>query len=634
MKIAYSHLVRNIIEKPGIDQISDKLFQLGHEHEIENNIFDIEFTPNRGDCLSIKGLLRDLAVFYTIDLKQELYLKDIDSLSIDFDNISKNICPQITFLKLEIDAIPREYKDYLNSYFEDLGINKNNFFTDISNYLSYETGQPTHCYDATKIVGKLKFHQIDHSQEFQTLLGKKIILSNINSVFSLNNKVINLAGVVGDKSTSCAANTKTVLIECAYFQPEAIIGKSIKYDIQSEASHKFERGVDPDCQEEVLRRFIKIISDHSNIKEMSIVAYKSEKILKYKIPIDVNKINQIIGINLNKEEYLRYILKLGFSIEKGFIVVPSFRNDIRTMNDLAEEVARVIGYNNIDPINISIPKNKNKTFNNIENKLRYFLLDHGFYEVINPPFVGTKSANSIKIDNPLDSNREYLRSNITDSLVGNLLYNEKRQHDSVKLFEISDIYSSVNNISKKKKLAILASGRVGQNFEDFSKKINQQYLARLFNEILPNHNLEFKLIPRDSLDTKKKNEIISLEVDIDSFSDDILSYKEKSTKPTSYAQYRPISEQPSSCKDISYSIKDFSKAEELQNLLLNYKNDILKNTFIFDYFYNEKNEEIKIGFRFIFQSKVATLTAAEVEVVYNDILNQTLCIEGVTIPGM
>jgi phenylalanyl-tRNA synthetase beta chain len=158
MKIAYSHLVKNIIENPSIENLSDSLFQLGHEHELDGNIYNMEFTPNRGDCLSINGLLKDLAVFYTIDLKGDIFTKKIKELSIDFENLSENICPQITFLKLEIDEIPQEYSNSLGSYFSELGLNKNNFFTDISNYLSYETGQPTHCYDANKMQGKLIFH--------------------------------------------------------------------------------------------------------------------------------------------------------------------------------------------------------------------------------------------------------------------------------------------------------------------------------------------------------------------------------------------------------------------------------------------------------------------------------------------
>ena len=636
MKIAYSHLFQHIIENPSIEEISDRLFQLGHEHEVDDGIFDMEFTPNRGDCLSINGLLRDLAVFYTVDLNQEIFTEKINELQLDFKNLSKSICPKISFLKLKIDQIPETYKNSLNNYFTDLSLTKNNFFTDVSNYLSYETGQPTHCYDASKMGGKLLFHEIEKNEEFETLLNKKITLTGKNAVFSLNHDVINLAGIVGGKSTSCSTDTKTVIVECAFFQPEAIIGKSVTYDIQSEASHKFERGVDPECHEKVLRRFIKLISEHANIKNMSIISYEYKNNPIHQIPVNSHKINQIIGINITEDKYLNYLSKLKFDIDKDVIKVPSFRNDVKTQNDLAEEVARVIGYDNIPTSEISIPKNEKTGHKDLENKLRFFLLDHGFYEVINSPFVSFPATEeAIKVDNPLDSNREYLRTNITNSLVGNLLFNERRQKDSVKLFEISDVYSSSNGINKKRKLSIVASGRVGLNFEEFSKKINKKYLTALFQEILPNEAFDFKTISRESLDTKIKNEIVSLEIDIQNISIDAIDHKKEITKrPQNFIQYKPISEHPSSFKDISYLIKDFSKVQELENLLLNYKNEFIKNIYIFDYFRNDKKEEIKIGFRFIFQSKKATLKSEQIELIYNEIIHKSLKIKGIDIPGI
>ena len=136
MKIAYKHLLENITENPSIKEISDRLFQLGHEHEIEENIFNMEFTPNRGDCLSINGLLRDLSVFYEVTPNNEIYTDDIKSLDINFVNNSPEACPSISFLKINIQGEISAYKGIFQDYFDDLDVNKNNFFTDISNYIS------------------------------------------------------------------------------------------------------------------------------------------------------------------------------------------------------------------------------------------------------------------------------------------------------------------------------------------------------------------------------------------------------------------------------------------------------------------------------------------------------------------
>ena len=635
MKIAYSHLSQYIEENPTIEQISDSLFQLGHEHEIDSGIFDMEFTPNRGDCLSINGLLRDLAVFYTVDFNQEIYKEKLEDFQIDFENLSESICPRISFLKLEIKSVPEIYKGSLDNYFTDLSLNKNNFFTDVSNYLSYETGQPTHCYDANKMGGKLSFHEIEKNEEFETLLDKKITLKGKNSVFSLNDNIINLAGIVGGKGTSCSTNTKTVIVECAFFQPEAIIGKSVKYDIQSEASHKFERGVDPDCHDRVLRRFIKLVSEHANIKDMSIISYNSKDNPITQMPVNVGKINQIIGINISEKEYLSYLSKLGFIVEEGLIEVPSFRSDINSQNDLAEEIARVIGYDNIPRKDINIPKNNTSDNENIENILRSHFVSHGFYEVINFPFSKIDSDIAIKVDNPLDSNRKFLRVNLTNSLVNNLLFNEKRQKDSIKLFEISDIYTSNDGINKKRVLSVIASGRVGLNYKEFSKKINKQYLLKIFEEITSIDDLNIQVIPRDSLDSKIKSEIICIEIEINSLSKNILpNHSNQFLTPERFIQYKPVSEYPSSNRDISFLIKDPTKIEELLNVINEYNNEILKKVFIFDYFRNTETKQIKIGFRFIFQSSSKTLRVNEIDLVLSDVIKRTISIDSIEIPGI
>ena len=304
MKISYKHLSRTLSGSVSINEISKKLFQLGHEHEIDGKIFDIEFTPNRGDCLSLLGLSRDLEVFYERNENFiTIYKDEIKPLNFNFINHAQEHCPNISFLKIEIDEIISPYKDYLNDYFEDLKISKNNFFTDISNYVSYEMGQPTHCYDYEKIDNNLNLELSTENTEFNAITGQKINIDEGELVFKSNNKVVNLAGVMGGKNTSCSENTKNVLVECAYFQPETIIGTSLKYNLQSDAAYKFERGTDYNCHEKVLRRFIKIVSEHANIKKLELVTYCSKANEEKKINCSVEKINSILGINITESQY-------------------------------------------------------------------------------------------------------------------------------------------------------------------------------------------------------------------------------------------------------------------------------------------------------------------------------------------
>ena len=631
MKIAYNHLSNLLLDKPSIEDVSKKLFQLGHEHEIEDSVFDIEFTPNRGDCLSLVGLARDLNVFYKTDINLTSYESEIPKLDLNFVNKAKDKCFAISFLQIEIEDTTDEYKDYLEDYFKDLKLNKNNFFTDISNYIAYEMGQPTHCYDFNHLNSDITLTSGISESNFQTLLGNKINIDESDLVFISNNKVINLAGIVGSMSTSCSKNTKKVLIECAHFSPESIMSKSVKYNLQSDASHKFERGVDPKSQEKVLRRFIKVIEDHAKIKEISLYKNVYHEFNELELDIDLNLINEILGIEDSEQSFKKCLSKLGFLFDKK-IKVPSYRNDITHQNDLAEEFARVIGYDNITKKSFRTSL-KTAKIHSPEENLRLFLIDNGFSEVINYPFSNKGESMSFKLDNPLDSNKKFLRNNLIDSLLSNLIYNEKRQKDSLKLFEISDIYLNDLDISDRK-LSIIVSGRQGHNFHEFNKLLDKKYLDKIFTKQGLNLKDDIFEISREKLDTKLKTKIFGLEISINKLNQNFINYKRLSMPRDNYVQYKSISEFPSSSRDLSFSIEDNSKIIEVINSLENLKIENLKDFFMFDYYENKDTNITKIGYRFIFQSFKKTLTDNEINNQIKVITDSILSIRSVSIPGI
>lgn len=633
MKIPYKHLVKNINSNPSIEELSDKLFQLGHEHEILNGVFDLELTPNRGDCLSLQGIIRDLRIFYDISFDKEVYEKDIPNYLFKFQNNTKDACRAISFLKIEIDKVPEKYVSCLEEYFLDLDNKKNNFFTDVSNYISYETGQPTHCYKLSSVNQPIKLNFLKKSFKFNTLLDKQIILEEGDLVFcDKNDRVINLAGVVGGENTACEKNTTSVIVECANFNPEIIIGKSLKYDISSDAAYKFERNTDPLCHNYVLRRFLGVVESHAKVLDVKLF---SENFLNYSnkhLTYDVKFINKILGTNISKDKCSEYLNKLGFKINNNTIEVPSYRNDINSINDLSEEVARSIGYNNIKANNININFTNDSKENHEEKKIKKLLVNEGFYEVINNPFVDSNTNESILVDNPLDSNRKYLRTNLKDSLIKNLLYNERRQKDIVKLFEVSDIYTNEDKVGKRS-VGIIASGRIGRNYLDFSKKINKKYFEKILSK-LEYSKCEVEEISRQLLNSKSKEPIIYCEVEIDSSFKVDGEFDNISLKDINSKKYIPVSEFPSSYRDLSFSINDPTKCKILENLILNFENDLLKEAFVFDYFKNEKLNEIKIGFRFVFQSRDTTITDRDVNEVMNEIIKKALMDDSITIPGL
>lgn len=633
MKISYKNLKERIVTNPTIDDVSEKLYQLGHEHEIKDNILDMELTPNRGDCFSLNGILRELNVFYEVDFSQDVYTKNIDKFDFNFANNFKEICPKISFLKIEIDKIPSKYSNELETYFEEFKIKKNNFFTDISNFLSYETGQPTHCYDAAMITNKISLDECTNNEIFTSLFNEKIQLSGKNIVFKMNNNVINLAGVMGGIETCCNKSTKSVIIECAFFDPEKIIGKSNKYGIKSEAAHKFERRVDPNCHDHVLRRFINIVEKNTKIKRIEIYTENDNHKNNSKILFNSESINKILGYQVDHDNQISLLKKLGFTFSNEYIVIPSYRGDVSSINDIAEEVARLVGYDNIPAKKIKIPNFKNNIVSKY-NHVKNLLIDNNFHEVINNPFTGTQENNTIKIDNPLDSNKNSLRLSLKESLLNNLLYNERRQKDSIKFFEISDIYSINKGLNKKTNIGIIASGRVGRNYEDFSKKIDINYLKDILDPYIDNKYLIVENLSRQNMNTKSGNEIIYFEAQMNVFLSKIDEYKPKKNVSRESIKIQDVSEFPSSIRDLSFSIKDYTKLSLLEDKILSFNNEILKEVFIFDYYNNKKLKEIKIGFRFIFQSCRNTIKDKEVDKVIKEIVEFSTSIESVNIPGI
>ena len=645
MKIVYSHLLNFLEKKPSLEELSDKLFQLGHEHEIEGEVMDLEITPNRGDCLSLKGIARDLNHFYKADLDTEHYDADIPESNLVFENKAEDLCPNISFVEIEIEGKVKDYAPYLENYFKDLKLNKNNLFTDISNYLAYETGQPTHCYDASRINGPLVLEKRNKQEKFKTLLGSEIELKGENLVFTINDVAVDLAGTMGDESTSCSEDTTKVLVECAYFKPEEILGKARQYNLNSEASYKFERGVDFLAQEQVLRRFIAVVADHAKIKSLALKT-EQRKVDRTEVEFDSERLNKIIGTELTEKEQKNYLNSLYFMTDDK-VEVPSHRSDVDQLNDLAEEITRMIGYDNIAPKALALPVKAKKIEANFEELCRDYLVNNGFFEVVNFPFNDNQDDSAISVDNPLDKQRSKMRVCITKSIKENVVFNQNRQKDSIKLFEFSDIYTKDGN---ENKLAVIVSGKTNKNFKEFNAQLDYSYLKGLiktiFSEIL-GKELNFELDQSQNYDLYEKvycneehigrigklsKEFVGSKTKTPVFSFEIAT---NNLKLPSKKQNR-ISDFPASYRDLSFSLDSHENLGELATLIKKHKksSELMVDCFVFDLFENKKQNILKVGYRFKFQAIENNITDEETEAVMNPLIKESLQIDGVNIEGL
>ena len=241
---------------------------------------------------------------------------------------------------------------------------------------------------------------------------------------------------------------------------------------------------------------------------------------------------------------------------------------------------------------------------------------------------------SISIDNPLDSNKRYLRTDLKKTLIENLLYNERRQKDSIKIFEISDVYTSDKKISQELRLGVIASGRQGHDHNSFQRKIDQKYLTNLLKDVFDIKKINIQEISRDKLDTKINNKIFYFETILEKSLLNKDSFQFYGNEKIQFKKYKKISEFPSSSRDFSFSISKLSKYKDVMDHLLNLNHQYLKDSFIFDFYKNEKLNEIKIGIRLIFQSNDKTLSEKEIQAFSNTLLDPIIKLDGVSIPGM
>ena len=377
-----------------------------------------------------------------------------------------------------------------------------------------------------------------------------------------------------------------------------------------------------------LRRFIYIVQEHVKIKSVEI---KSESLQLYKnkrISRDYARINNILGVDL-KNNYIDSILsKLGFNLDDSF-EVPSWRPDSDTSNVLAEEMLK-LGYDQIQISNFSISKklasnSSNSNSNSKSNRIRNYLVSQGFNEIINDPFVANGKTESIKVDNPLDSKRSFLRLDLINSLMKNLDYNEKRQKEIIKFFEISDVYftNKDEEVIYKKKLSIIISGRQGLNYLDFNKKLDRGYLKKIIHNLGLDEEHVIEL-DRALLNSKIKNKIYYIECEIDAIDDTTLNKNKIKETQYFFKKSMPVSEFPASQRDISISLANEEALKKVTRLI--YGSNILniKDFFIFDFYHNKDKNILKVGFRFIFQSYYKTLKESEVDKEMQKIFNSLI----------
>ncbi len=467
----------------GIMVLDPKKYTVGSNFsnyfEIEKDeIFEIGLTPNRTDAMSHYGVARDLNAFLTSNqLKAEfeklktLPLSSEGEHSFSIEVEDEELTPRY------IGAIIKGVKvadspAWLQNRLKAIGLSPINNIVDITNYILHGLGQPLHAFDADKIaMQKLKVGTLPAGTKFTTLDGVERTLNGSEIIIKDgNNSPMCIAGVLGGKDSGVSEETTSIFLESAYFNPVAVRKAAKAHGLNTDASFRFERGVDPNNTKTAITHAIQLITEVAGGTLVGeLLENYPKKIEDFKVILRYSKIDEILGTKIHREkikEILRSLeIEIINEIQNGLeISIPAYRADVTREIDVIEEILRIYGYNKIEaPSKISFTPVKldNNDQDALENFWARTLQSQGFFEVMNNSLTAEKfvSETAVKLLNPLSSDLAYMRTSLLEGLLENAAYNINRKNPDIKFFELGKIYHKTDEYNERKQLAILVSGR-------------------------------------------------------------------------------------------------------------------------------------------------------------------------------
>ncbi len=469
-------------ESEGITELSIKKYNnlIGKKYFKNNNfkVIDLSITPNRPDCLGVRGIARDLAAANVGKLKK-LNLKKIkysgpQKISVKITNEKNQGC--LAFGSCLIKGVKNiESPKWLKDKIIALGQKPISAIVDITNYVMIDLNRPLHAYDADKIEKGIIVRNSKKGETFKALDNENYSLQDGMCVISDNSGILGLGGIIGGTRSGTELNTKNILLESAYFHPRSIRKTSKLLNIDTDAKYRFERGIDPQSIEEGLLKGAELIQKICGGEISKIDVKQNINIKKNVVKFEISYFEKITGFKVSDKEIIKILSNLGFKINKKKNIlnlqVPTWRPDITQSIDIVEEIVRIKGY---DQIKIEDPeKNRSKPTLNKQQKLFHFfqrsIASKGYLEAVTWSFTDSKinrlfneNGSEINIVNPISSDLNVLRNSIFSNLIIYLKKNLDRGFKDISLFEIGPIFSGHKPGDQQVVLSALRSGKISR----------------------------------------------------------------------------------------------------------------------------------------------------------------------------
>ena len=621
-------------------------------------IFEIGLTPNRSDAMSHMGVARDIKAALdwnnisceNKEINNDLFKVDNNSNCIPIEIINSKKCYNyhgLTISNVKIEDSPEWLKNRLIS----IDITPKNNIVDITNYVLHHLGQPLHAFNADIIKNKIIVKECDSKTKFKTLDGIDRLLDKEDLMICDNEKPMCIAGVFGGENSGIDNNTTNIFLESACFEPKTVRKTAKKHSLNTDASFRFERGVDPEMTLFSLKYTASLIkSICGGVISSEIQSFVNHPKKKKNINLNLKKTNSLIGEKISSKHIKSILISLDINIIKEskdnlLLKVPYYRNDVTRPADIVEEILRIYGYNNLKSAKLKHKFKPEFTYfdpTKIEKSISNFLTSNGFFEIINNSLthIEKTSESSIKpvtILNPLSKELSSLRKSMINSMLDSISYNINRQNKDLKLFEFGNVYSKEKKYVESERLCISLFGNVFEENWNVNFSVSEFFYLKgiisnvldllkinefdeeYFNNTFFSEAVKYKIkdIKLIEMGLVQNNLLKEYDINAPVY---IAEFYWKNILKVAYKTpliYKNVSKQPSSRRDFSLLIDESVDFNSIKNIAFKTDNNILKSVNLFDYYIGKEIPSGKksYGVSFDFQDKKRTLTDKEIDLI-------------------
>ncbi|MCJ8162737.1 phenylalanine--tRNA ligase subunit beta [Acinetobacter zhairhuonensis] len=621
--------------------------------DLDDHVIDISITPNRGDCFSIRGIAREIAVINQMTAVAP-EVKEVAATITDEKKVivSTEGCPRYLGRVIKNVNTKAPTPEWMERALARSGIRQHSILVDITNYVLMELGQPLHAFDAGKVQGAVHVRQATAAEKLLLLNEQEVELNEKVMIIADDEKALAIAGIMGGLSSSVTDETTEIFLESAFFAPLHIAGRARSFGLHTDASQRYERGVDFELPMIAMHRASQLIAELAGGEFGPITVAEQADVLPKREAIELEQaqVDQLLGYRVEGEFIADALTCLGCEVAikaegQWSVVPPSHRYDMAIYQDLIEEVARIHGYDNIQ---ISLPvidAQLAKYQDQFElAQLRQTLVTLGYQEAISFSFADLKlekqlnpAVNPLALANPISSDLAVMRSTLLSSLIPCVQYNINRQQSRVRFFELGlrFDYQDASNIHDLKQIPTLAMVAVGakqaeswhgkpqaMDFFDFKGEVEEVLAAgRVQVEYVRSERVW--LHPGQSAEIMVDGQSIgylgrlhpSLEAELDLGTTWVAELDQKAVLQTYVSNFTELSRFPSVRRDIALLISDKINIGEIQQLITNTGGELLNSNWLFDVYTGQGVEAGKrsLAFALLWQHPSRTLEDAEIK---------------------